>query len=236
MKVLVTGASGFVGQPVVQSLLLNGHSVLAISRKMQEESKLHSMKWLHADITHPETYQREVLKFSPEAIIHLAWEGIPDFSYEASILNLKSSLDLLYFTGSIESCGKIIVSGSCMELKRLWGKCLETETAVPKDYFTWAKHSINQYLSIKCAKQNVKLNWFRIFYVYGPGQRKESLIPMLIKSIGAKETPQINTPLNKNDFIYVEDVARAFTQLALSESTVANITTVDGGNIAAALR
>ena len=55
-------------------------------------------------------------------------------------------------------------------------------------------------------------NWLRIFYVYGPGQLERSLIPTLIKSISAKETPKIKTPRNKNDFVYVEDIARAFAK------------------------
>ena len=56
------------------------------------------------------------------------------------------------------------------------------------------------------------LNWFRIFYVYGSGQREESLIPTMIKSIAAQGLPRINTLLNKNDFVYVGDVAKAFAK------------------------
>jgi nucleoside-diphosphate-sugar epimerase len=58
----------------------------------------------------------------------------------------------------------------------------------------------------------VVLNWFRIFYVYGPRQREGSLIPTLIKSIAAKEIPQIKTPMNKNDFVYIGDVADAIAK------------------------
>ena len=76
---------------------------------------------------------------------------------------------------------------------------------------------MNEYLSVKCAEKGATLNWFRLFYVYGPGQREGSLLPMLITSISASETPPIRAPMNKNDFLYVGDVANALHIAAIKQ-------------------
>jgi len=109
-------------------------------------------------------------------------------------------------------CDKIICSGSCWEYGKKLGVCNEDDLVNINTYFTWAKHSLYQYLLVKCFEKDITLIWFRFFYVYGPGQKQGSLIPALIKSIGAIDTPSIKTPMNKNDFVYVGDIARALTK------------------------
>ena len=126
--------------------------------------------------------------------------------------NLNDSINFFDWALENTKCKKVIVSSSCFEYGKKHGVCKESDPVNIDSYFTWAKHSLYQYSSVKCTEKDVTLNWFRIFYVYGPGQREGSLIPTLIKSIGAKETPRINTPLNKNDFVYVENVAKAFAK------------------------
>ena len=66
------------------------------------------------------------------------------------------------------------------------------------------------YLTLKCRQKSINLIWFRIFYVFGNGQRQGSLIPTLIDAVKSGETPNILNPFNKNDFIYIKDVAEAF--------------------------
>jgi nucleoside-diphosphate-sugar epimerase len=55
--------------------------------------------------------------------------------------------------------------------------------------------------------------WTRLFYVYGPGQRETSLVPHIIKSLRQGVMPEIKTPQTENDFIYVEDAARAICSI-----------------------
>lgn len=93
------------------------------------------------------------------------------------------------------------------------GECKESDPVQINSFFAWAKHSLYKYLLLKCIQKEVDLIWFRIFYVYGPGQRSGSLIPTLVQALKDGKTPDIRSPLNKNDFVYVKDVARAF-QLA----------------------
>ena len=210
MRVLVTGASGFIGLPIVQCLEHGGHEVLAMSRNPPNSPAKSSVNWLKSDLSLPYSYLQEIQIFAPEVLIHLSWQGIPDFSLDISRNNLNHSLDLLSFVIGLGTCQKILVSGSCFELNKLNGECFETETGSPKDNFTWAKHALRSWLESTCRAEQVCLGWMRLFYVYGPRQRINSLIPSVLAKLSQGKLPEIRTPQNANDFIFVEDIAEAF--------------------------
>ena len=210
MNILVTGGNGFVGQHLMKELAGTSHHIATILRN--EIHKWDNVQVINGSLNGIEKFQEKINQFDPDVIIHLAWEDIPDYSASISRGNLNNSTDLFDFIISNTNCRKILVSGSCWEYGKKQGACKESDPVNIDSYFTWAKHSLNQYLTVKCDEKDLALNWFRIFYVYGPGQREGSLIPTLIKSISAQELPRINTPLYKNDFVYVEDVAKAFAK------------------------
>jgi len=215
LKILITGATGFIGLPLVKFLAEQGHEILALTRTPLKELK--SVTFLKADLSSPKTYFEKVASFRPEVVIHLAWQDIPNFSFEKSKNNLNYSLDFLSIVISLTSCKKIIVSGSCFEFNKLNGACLESDKGLPKDDFTWAKHSLLSWLEFKCNKVGIQLAWLRIFYVYGPRQRSDSLIPYILSSLKNGNLPEIRTPNNSNDFIYIEDVVKAFSNAILMD-------------------
>ena len=211
-NVLVVGGSGFIGFPLVKKLSSAGYNVMALSRQKIENhsEEFQSASWIQSDLSLPKTYRDDVKKFRPEIVIYLAWQDIPDFSFDKSLLNLKQSLEILNFVLNFESCKKIIVSGSCFEINQLKGKCLEINEGEEKDHFTWAKLSLYSWLKMRCSNKKIHFAWMRIFYVYGPGQRKESLIPSILTSLKKGQLPDIRSPGNANDFVYVDDVADGF--------------------------
>jgi len=212
LNILVTGGTGFVGQHILKELNKASINVLVISR--HKTVTFGSVKTIIGDIGNYDQIHREVVKFNPDTVIHLAWEGIPDFSFNNCQKNLSISIKLFNRLFDSTNCKKVIIAGSCFEYGKKNGPCKEENVSNIESYFTWAKHSLNKYLSVKCAEKNITLNWIRIFYVYGPGQREGSLIPTIIKSISDSKTPDINAPMNKNDFIYVGDVAKIFRKVS----------------------
>ncbi len=158
----------------------------------------------------------------------IAWQDIPDYSEVISQINLNNSIQLLDVSVEETNCKKIIVAGSCFEYGKNKGVCKESDPVQLKSFFSWAKYSLYQYLLLKCNQREVELIWFRIFYVYGPGQRGGSLVPMLFERIKKRIIPEIRYPFNKNDFIYVGDVAEAFLQ-AVSKSLPSGIYNIGSG-------
>jgi len=228
LRIVITGASGFIGKPLSGNLSGLGHDVLAIARKIPINSNSTSISWLEADLSAPSTYKNSIKAFCPEVVIHLAWQDIPDFSLEKSQLNLHQSKDFLSFIFSIKSCKKLLIPGTCWEYSNPQGECLETDQALPYNEFTRAKHSLRLWAEVLCKEESISLAWFRVFYVYGPGQRSESLIPTILTHLKKGRLPNISTPQNSNDFIFIDDIVNAFI-IATNSKFVSGIYNLGSG-------
>jgi len=219
VKVLITGASGFIGLPILKRLLKTKKNIeiLAITRKFSPGLPKHGcLTWVESNLEDYEKINKIISDFQPLIIIHLAWTDIPDFSIETSLKNLNTSISFFENVFKSGSCKKILVAGSCFEYNKKLGGCSEDQKVFAKDSFTWSKLSLLDYLLFNCSSRNIDLGWFRLFYVYGPRQRKESLLPTLIEYFRKNEVPKLHTPKNSNDFIFVDDVASAF-EIALEK-------------------
>jgi len=215
MRILITGGTGFIGKPVIKSLVENIDKVEVLNlTRSSPNSYSKKVEHFRCDLSNSKTYQAKVEFFEPEVVIHLAWEGIPDFSLDMCIKNILSSVSLIEIVTKLKSCKKIITTGSCFEYNNKIGVCNENDYVVPKDYFTFAKKTILSFLELECNKNNIIYGWARLFYVYGPNQRCGSLIPTLIETLKMNKTPDLRTPKNANDFIHVNDVADAIFKMS----------------------
>lgn len=219
MRVFITGGTGFVGQAVTTAVALSDHKVLLLTRQstVAYGGVLKNVTTLVGDLHDRSSWSETLKRFDPEVTIHLAWQAIPNFSASMCLSNLQQSIELLDFLSQETRCQKVIISGSCFEYGEKQGACVEDDCVQPTTYFVWAKQSLCQYGALLAKEKGTEFIWFRIFYVYGPGQRKESLLPMVVQSFRKGKPPLISHPYNANDFVYVEDVAKAFVR-ALSRS------------------
>mgnify|MGYP001077125487 CR=1 FL=1 len=94
----------------------------------------------------------------------------------------------------------------------MYGECLNTDIVNPTNFFAISKYSLYLLSEVIAKQKFIKLGWFRLFFVYGPGQRSESLIPSILNNLKKGQLPNIRTPINANDFVYVDDVADAFSK------------------------
>ena len=211
MKILLTGATGFIGANLWRVLLERGHDVMGVSRQPPAGNERESMV-SHVCHVMGESLPDSVVSFSPEVLVHLAWDGIPDFSAKICADNVAAQVKFLGETEKLNSLKKILVSGSCREYGDNKGLCQEAETLAPDSYFSWAKQTLSDYFRLACQQRNINLLWFRLFYVYGPGQRSASLIPSLLQSVRDGLEPEIKNPSSAHDFIYIDDVVDAFVK------------------------
>ena len=89
-------------------------------------------------------------------------KGIPNFSYKNSNLNLKISTRFLIEISKIKSCKRFMVAGSSFE----------KNISHDNKNFVWAKVQLKKNIEKICNKRKIDFGWFRIFYVFGNGQRK----------------------------------------------------------------
>ncbi len=215
-KIFITGGSGFIGQHVLNEIADENREVLLLTHKTNFSLEKNMVKAIKGDISCFFEIKEEIMRFAPEVCIYCAWEGLPDYSEEISKKNLFSSINMFDFLVNEAKCRKIIVPGSCFEYGKSYGICKESNRVKAASFFVWAKQSLYSYAALLCEGK-ATLIWFRIFYVYGPGQGECSLIPVLTDVLKKKEKPRINNPFNSNDFIHVKDVARAIGMAADKE-------------------
>ena len=214
MKVLITGLTGFVGKSLREQLPC-GHEYFALARRDQNFEE--GVQFLLGDLNHLEQIKPQIREIRPDICIHLAWAGIPDYGYVTSQRNLTNGMDFFHFLVTECGCRKIVSAGSCWEYGKYFGPCREDEPTGCGNYFVWAKRALCDFGLTLAMEENITFVWLRLFYVYGFGQRSGSLIPTLIKALKIGEHPEVNAPLNANDFVDVANVAQALIKTAFNE-------------------
>lgn len=210
MKVLVTGATGFIGRNVVEALLQKGVDVTATSMNA-DTAKM--MPWYPKVEYIPFDYCRRDINYSeffgsPDAIIHLAWDRLSDYRdpYHMEV-NLPSNCHFLknFIDNNIE---KIVITGTCFEYGMQCGCLHEALPTHPITQYSLAKDTLRKYLELLVQKTDISFNWVRLFYLYGEGQSPNSLHPQLEKAIseGRKEF-NMSGGEQLRDYISVKEAA-----------------------------
>jgi nucleoside-diphosphate-sugar epimerase len=213
LRILLTGATGFLGQQLLP--LLRGHDVLCLSLEPHRVGAGEGVRAIAADLRQVGQWKAEIQGFRPECCVHLAWQGLPDYSLDWCRINLDASLRLLEV---VSACGvsRVVVAGSCWEYGRARGAVTEQAAPLEPGTFASTKLALLSVLGGFARDAGFDYRWARVFFVYGPNQRKTSLIPALRSAYLAGRTPDVREPGAVQDFVHVDDVAAGF--LALVES------------------
>ena len=211
--ILVTGASGFIGRHFVRRAISGGQDLVVLTRNVGLYDKVDSEIVIEGNLREWDSWKNLLRDYDIETCVHLAWEGIPDYSYDCSEKNLVSSLAVLRLCDELD-IKNLVITGSCWEYKNPRGRITTKHEMDYSNAFKAAKQSIHMMSSAFCKEKGIHLNWMRVFYAYGPGQREGSLIPYICKCFQNGVVPQLNGLDNENDFVYVEDVAEALFSVA----------------------
>lgn len=208
MKVFVTGGTGFIGTPLVKILRERGHRVMILSRHGSENRGI-----IRGDLGRIGKWISRLARFKPDIAIHSAWEGIPDYGIETSIKNFMQSVALIHALGKIK-CARFVGIGSCWEYGAKRGKISENIALNPMSPFAAAKISVSMLGREIARSYGMDFIWTRLFYVYGPGQKASSLVPLMLQWKKDGKMPELKNPNGGNDFIYVDDAAEALALIA----------------------
>ena len=208
MRILITGGTGFIGKSLIRKFANSKNDILILTRQKKKNYK--NIFFHKCDLNKKKSYKRKIEEFKPECLVHLAWEGIPNFSKYNCDKNVRNSKNLIKIILKNKVCKKIIVSGSCFEILKNKGKSDENTKICNSNFFSKAKNNLRIWVKNLSRRYIFDYIWLRIFYVYGPGQRSNSLMPYVINSLKINQKPNISNYSNTIDFIYLDDLVKIF--------------------------
>lgn len=220
MRVLVTGASGFIGDYVLNYLVQNTNcDVVATSRCMEsvrEKSWFSKVKYFEADLYNK---QKNYFNFfcKPDMLIHLAWSNLPNYSEGFHITeNLVN--DLIFLDNIMDNGLKqLVVTGTCLEYGFQEGELLETAPTFPQNPYALAKDALRKYLEFRTNDRSVRFLWLRLFYMFGAGQSPVSLVSQLDAALRSKsEYFNMSGGEQVRDYLPVESVAEFIVKCSLN--------------------
>lgn len=213
MRIVLTGGTGFIGSRILSKLKKKNYKILILSRKKNRSKN--NVNYIHCNLFKPKSYSKKLKEFKPDTLIHCAWFDMENLNKrKSSLMNLKYSKFLINEVTKLKSVKKILVAGSCFEIKNKRNKVTEKCKIDNTSYFTQAKISLLKYLKKK-IKSNQKFYWLRVFYAYGPGNRVKTVIPTIIKNLKSNKPFEIKSPENELDYIYIDDIADYFVKVLL---------------------
>lgn len=210
MKIFITGATGFIGNYVVNKALQRGHEVLAHSRKKNNSLMLSkpSIKWVISEILEIKTRDIE----SCDAIINLSAAGVsPQIApwEEMFDVNVKAALKISKIAQEL-NIKRIVNAGTFHEYGASAKKFKKIPVNAPLEPFTeygitkaTSFHLLNYY----SKNNNLELVYTRIFSAYGPGQNSKNFWPSLRQAALDNKDFYMTSGLQIRDFIKVEKVA-----------------------------
>lgn len=223
-KILVTGATGYIGTQICSELMKNGYDIHALVYP-EISQNLNSITQYPLDLMNKGAITDFFKNNSFEKMIHLAWYVGP--KCQISPLNiewLEASLHLIKTFW--ENGGKtVLVSGSMSEYDFSYGWCSENKTPLDSlSLYGQTKAALYQILEKFCKFHDLDLKWARIFNIYGLNEKKTRLIPYVINAMINNEDVNVSHCNQIQNYLHVKDVARAIVMfLESSVSGAVNI-------------
>ncbi|MDR2463804.1 MAG: NAD(P)-dependent oxidoreductase [Verrucomicrobiales bacterium] len=230
MKIVLTGATGFIGRHLCRELAATPHKLTVMCR----DSAHPALSWLAARGVTPgvvkldladaddDTYER---LGAPDLVIHLAWHGVNQVQSPAHMTG-EWPRHYNFLTKLINSgLPRLAVTGSCSEYGLQNGALNEAQPCLPSTSYGLAKYSLLRQLEFTRTERPFELLWARPFYTYGEGQNPGSVYPQLLRALADGEPEfRMSGGEQLRDYLPVEELARRLCSLALSPHTgVVNI-------------
>lgn len=229
-RVLVTGASGFIGRYVLPLLVEDGCDVIAISRHAPA-SEEEGVSWLTGDLLDEDDCRRLIRQAGAEVLLHLAWyaEHGKFWASPENFAWVRASLILLD-EFSARGGKRMVVAGTCAEYDWRYGYCVEDVTPTESgSVYGQCKDATRRLVQAYAGSRGLQWAWGRIFFPFGFGEPANRLLPSVIHALLNGETVRCSHGRQYRDFLPVEDVADAFAHL-VCRTDATGVFNVSSGN------
>jgi dTDP-6-deoxy-L-talose 4-dehydrogenase (NAD+) len=215
VQVAVSGASGFIGRHVLAELARRQQSVVAIARDASRVAPAPGVSVVALDLAAPPQHAYELLG-RPDVLIHLAWEGLPNFN-AARHVEIELPRQSAFLRSLIaDGLPALVITGTCLEYGLQSGALHEALPTAPVTSYAMAKDRLRRELEGLRTTHGFALNWARLFYTYGPGQAPGSLLPQLAAAVARGDQRfDMSGGEQLRDYLPVEEVAKLLVALAL---------------------
>jgi len=214
-RVLVTGATGFVGRHTLAPLAERGFEVHAVARRPGTGPLA---TWHELDLLRDDPGPL-LARLRPTHLLHLAWNvEPPGYWHSAENLRwLEASLRLLRAFARADG-RRAVAAGTCAEYDWSAALCDEAETPLaPGTLYGTAKDALRRVASAYAREAGLSLAWGRIFFCYGPDEHPSRLVASVARALARGEEAPCTEGRQVRDFLHVADVAEAFVALVASD-------------------
>lgn len=213
-RVLVTGASGFIGRETLAPLAALGFEVHVVGRAPggAAGSISHTRDLLNGDL------DRLLGEAAPTHLLHLAWFVEPGAFWTSPLNDAWAAASLrLLDAFAAHGGGRAVIAGTCAEYDWSAERLSERLTPLhPRTPYGQAKAALYEAATAAAARSGVSLGWGRIGFPFGPRDRAARLISGAIDRMSAGQPFDCSEGRQVRPFIHVDDVAAAMAQLLAS--------------------
>jgi len=223
-RVLLTGATGFLGVHTIRPLLDAGYEVHALARTPGVDPHV---SWHSADLLDDRQAAALVAELAPDDLVHLAWCAEHGRFWNAPENSdwVAATLRLLGFFAAAGG-KRAVLAGTCAEYD--WGReyerCRELDgphgratPAAPATMYGIAKHAAHSVGAAYARTCGLSLAWARLFLLYGPGEDERRLVPSVARALLAGQPAAASDGLQVRDLMHVEDAAAGIVALLASD-------------------
>ncbi len=215
-KILITGASGFIGKHCLEFLNSKDFEIHAISTKKVQNPD--NIFWHQVDLFNQAALKEIFVELKPQYLLHLAW-NIADRDYDGNHHFKWLQIGINITHAFYENGGKrMVVAGSCFEYDWKNGICYEDQINEHSQHtYGYAKYTLSKIIDKYCKINNYSYAWGRIFFAYGYGGNSTSLIPYVINNLNSNKEVVIRGTNQIKDYIHIDDIAGALVKLLYSD-------------------